>query len=134
MSEQRFESFEQFWPHYVRAHVNRTNRRLHFVGTTLAVGCLAGAAFSRRARPLFLLAAPVVGYGFAWVGHFVFEKNIPATFKNPLYSLRGDFVMWAKMAQGTMDAEVERFTTAEPPPAAEAPPPEANGAHDVTAN
>jgi hypothetical protein len=108
MSEkEHFESFEDFWPHYVRAHSEKTNRRLHFIGTTLAMGCVGGAALLRR--PLLLLAAPVVGYGFAWVGHFVFQKNIPATFGNPLYSLRADFVMWSKIANGTMDAEVERY-------------------------
>ncbi|HEY2514372.1 MAG TPA: DUF962 domain-containing protein [Polyangiaceae bacterium] len=132
MSEQQFGSFEEFWPHYVRAHTNPTNRRLHFVGTSLAMACVASAALFRR--PLLLLAAPVVGYGFAWVGHFGFEKNTPATFGNPLYSLRADFVMWSKMVNGTMDAEVERYATPEPtvtPPHAE--PKDANGVHaDVT--
>ncbi|MGO8993561.1 MAG: Mpo1-like protein [Polyangiaceae bacterium] len=107
MSEkQKFGSFEEFWPYYVRAHSNKTNRRLHFVGTTLAMACVGGAALLRR--PALLIAAPVVGYGFAWFGHFVFEKNIPATFGHPAWSFRADFVMWSKIANGTMDAEVER--------------------------
>jgi hypothetical protein len=130
MNEQRFESFDEFWPHYVRAHSNRTNRKLHFVGTTLAMGCVAGAVVLRR--PLLLLAAPVVGYGFAWVGHFVFEKNVPATFGHPLYSLRADFVMWSKIANGTMDAEVERYVTNDVGTEEHA---KANGVHaEATAN
>jgi hypothetical protein len=109
MSEKQFQSFEEFWPYYVRAHSNKTNRQLHFIGTTLAMACVGGAALLRR--PSLLIAAPIVGYGFAWVGHFVFEKNIPATFGNPVWSFRADFKMWTKIANGTMDAEVERVVS-----------------------
>jgi hypothetical protein len=101
-----FQSFEDFWPHYVRAHSDKTNRKLHFIGTTLAMACVGGAILARR-RSLLLLA-PVVGYGFAWVGHFGFEKNVPATFGHPAWSLRADFKMWKKILDGSMDAEVER--------------------------
>jgi hypothetical protein len=127
-----YASFEEFWPDYVRAHSNRTNRRLHFIGSTLALACVGGAVLFRK--PLLLLAAPVVGYGFAWVGHFGFEKNRPASFTNPLYSFKGDWVMWSKIATGTMDAEVERYTSAPEP--SEAPDARvANGAPvDATAN
>ena len=103
----QYASFDDFWPDYARAHSNKTNRRLHFVGSTLALACVGGAALLRR--PLLLLAAPVVGYGFAWVGHFVFEKNKPASFTHPLYSFKADWLMWSKIANGTMDAEVERY-------------------------
>jgi hypothetical protein len=106
MSDKEFESFEEFWPFYVREHSNKWNRRLHFVGTTLAVGCVASALFTRR--PWLALAAPVVGYGFAWVGHFFVEKNKPASFEYPLWSFKADFIMWSKIATGKMDAEVER--------------------------
>jgi hypothetical protein len=127
----QFASFEEFWPYYVRAHSNKTNRRLHFVGTTLAMGCVGAAALLRR--PSLLLAAPVVGYGFAWVGHFVFQKNVPATFGHPAWSFKADFVMWSKIANGTMDAEVERYaggSDAQPEHATGA-----NGAHvEATAN
>lgn len=103
-----FQSFDDFWPFYVREHEDRTNRALHFVGTTLAMtSAAAGLLTGRRG---LLLAAPVFGYGFAWVGHFVFQKNKPATFQHPVWSLRGDFVMWWKMATGAMDAEIERAT------------------------
>jgi hypothetical protein len=103
--EERFQSFEEFWPFYVREHSNPLNRALHFVGTTAALGCLAGAAVGQW---WLLPVAPVVGYGCAWIGHFVVEKNRPATFKYPLWSLRGDFVMWSKMLRGQMSEEVRR--------------------------
>ena len=124
-----YASFEEFWPDYVRAHANKTNRQLHFVGTTLAVACLGGALLFRR-RSL-LLAAPLAGYGLAWVGHYVFEKNTPATFSHPIYSLKGDFVMWAKMATGTMDAELAKYV---PVAEAEATPAAAEGEKPAATN
>jgi len=99
-------TFEEFWPHYVRAHSNKLNRTLHVVGTSLALACIVAAILKRRPR-LFLLA-PVVGYGFAWCGHFFVEKNIPATFSHPLFSLRADALLFWKTVCGEMDAEVER--------------------------
>jgi len=122
-----FSSFEEFWPHYVRAHSNKTSRRLHFAGTTLGVALLAAGIVTRRKS--LMLAAPVVGYGLAWVGHFVFEGNTPATFGHPLWSLRGDFRMYKKMLDGTMDDEVTRCAAeAEQPPvsATRAPDPSLN--------
>jgi len=101
------ESFEEFWPYYVSQHQDPTCRKLHFVGTTIAMGCVAVSPFV----PSALLAAPVAGYGLAWIGHFVFEKNKPASWggaKAAWWSLRGDLRMWKHMVQGTMDAEVER--------------------------
>ncbi len=106
----RFESFEEFWPHYVREHADPLNRKLHFIGTTGVLAIAAAAAVTRR--PKLLLAAPIMGYGFAWVGHFFVEKNRPATFTHPLWSLRGDFVMYFKMLTGQMDAEVAKATEA----------------------
>lgn len=103
-------SFDEFWPHYLRAHSHPTNRALHYVGTTLAVGSVAAAAISLN--PLWLLAAPVVGYGPAWIGHFVIEKNRPKTFDHPLWSLRGDFKMLGLALRGRMQAELERVHTA----------------------
>lgn len=119
MAQPELESFEDFWPFYVREHANKTNRTIHFVGTTLAMASVAAALLTRR-RAL-LLATPLLGYGFAWFGHFVVEKNRPATFTHPAWSLRGDLVMWWKTLEGTMDAEVERVLTSngvhEAPPA-----------------
>jgi hypothetical protein len=101
-----FKSFEEFWPFYVHEHSNKFNRMLHFAGTSLALTAL-GYAIAKR-KPKALLLAPLAGYGFAWVGHFLVEKNRPATFKHPLWSLRGDFRMFRKILDGTMDEEVRR--------------------------
>lgn len=97
MSE-NFNSFRDFYPFYLSQHSDRTCRRLHFVGTSLVIGVLAWVLASGTWAGLLLL--PVVGYGFAWVGHFVFEKNRPATFRYPVYSLIGDFVMFRDMLTG----------------------------------
>jgi hypothetical protein len=94
---ERYRTFAAFYPFYLTEHVNRTSRRLHVVGTTLVIAALA-AGFLVDWR--FFVAAPLVGYGFAWVGHFVFEKNRPATFKYPLYSLAGDFRLWFEVVTG----------------------------------
>ncbi|MEO8551922.1 MAG: DUF962 domain-containing protein [Kofleriaceae bacterium] len=104
----RPQSFEEFWPYYVSQHRDRTCRRLHFVGTTIAMGCVVAAPF----YPPALLGAPLAGYGFAWIGHFAFEKNKPASWlgaKELVWSLRGDLRMWKKMVTGQMDAEVDRL-------------------------
>lgn len=106
MSEQ-FESFDDFWPHYVREHKSKLTRQIHFVGTSLALGCAVGGLITGRKS--LLLLAPLAGYGPAWFSHFFIEKNRPATFDHPFYSLAADFVMFAKMINGTMDAEVERI-------------------------
>lgn len=103
---ERFETYEEFWPFYVREHSNKLNRTLHVIGTSAALGLLLGATISRKRR--FLFAAPLVGYGLAWAGHYLVQKNRPATFKYPLWSLRGDLEMLVKTYAGTMDAEVER--------------------------
>ncbi|MCU1719891.1 MULTISPECIES: DUF962 domain-containing protein [unclassified Pseudomonas] len=95
---QRFNSFEQFYPYYLGEHSNPACRRLHFVGTTLVIALLAYTIGS--GKWLLLLAVPFAGYGFAWVGHFFFEKNRPATFSYPLYSLLGDFAMYRDMLRG----------------------------------
>ena len=100
-------SFDEFWPGYVRAHRSPINRGLHYVGTTAAFGCVATACVTLN--PAWLLLAPVVGYGPAWVGHFVFEKNEPATFRNPLWSLRGDLKMYTLALRGRMRDEVDRI-------------------------
>lgn len=100
-------SFEEFWPHYVHAHRNPVNRALHYAGTTAVIGTVATAAVTLN--PGWLLLAPVVGYGPAWVGHFFFEHNKPATFQHPLWSLRGDFKMYGLALRGKMRDEVERL-------------------------
>ncbi|HBX55999.1 Mpo1-like protein [Pseudomonas sp. UBA2684] len=88
---ERYTSFAEFYPYYLQEHSNATCRRLHYVGSLLVLSILAYAIVSQQW--LWLLAMPLAGYGFAWVGHFIFEKNRPATFQYPLYSLMGDWVM-----------------------------------------
>ncbi len=92
-----FESFQQFYPYYLAEHADRTSRRLHVIGT---LGALLQLILAVLWEPWFLLSAILTGYGFAWVGHFVFEKNKPATFRHPLYSLRGDFTMAFEVLRG----------------------------------
>lgn len=95
---ERFRSFSAFYPHYIHEHSNRTCRRIHVVGSGLVLVVLAVALVTRN--PWWLLAMPLVGYGFAWVGHFFFEKNRPATFKYPLWSLMGDWRMFWETVTG----------------------------------
>jgi len=110
----RFGGYQEFWPFYVSQHLDGTNRALHFTGTTLVIGCLVAAA---ALSPAWLAAAPFAGYGFAWAGHFFFERNRPATFRYPLWSLRGDFHMYALTWAGRMGPELERARRLFPPPA-----------------
>ena len=106
-NRERIRTFEEFWPFYVREHSKKSTRTIHFVGTTAAVALVGYAAARRKLWPL--LVAPLAGYGPAWFSHFFVEGNKPATFSYPLWSLRADFVMWSKIARGTMDAEVARI-------------------------
>ena len=94
----QYRSIAEFYPYYLGEHRNPTCRRLHFVGTSLVIALLAYTIGS--GKWLLLLAVPLFGYGFAWVGHFFFEKNRPATFTYPLYSLAGDFVMFRDILLG----------------------------------
>jgi len=97
-SGRSFASFAEFYPYYLAEHANRTCRRLHVVGSSLVVACLVAAIATGNAW--WLAAAPVCGYGFAWVGHFFFEHNRPATFTHPLYSLVGDWAMFRDVLAG----------------------------------
>lgn len=94
----RFNSFKEFYPFYLEQHANTTCRRLHFVGTLLVFVLLLSLVANPSA--LMILLLPIAGYGFAWVGHFVFEKNKPATFQYPVYSLMGDFRMFKDTITG----------------------------------
>ena len=91
-SAKRFETFAEFYPFYLSEHRNVTCRRLHFVGSSLGLVCLAMLLVTRN--PLWFLYGLVAGYGFAWIGHMLFEKNRPATFKYPLFSLMGDWRLY----------------------------------------
>lgn len=105
----RYASFTQFYPFYLSEHRHPVCRMLHFVGSALVLAIVAGALVTDR--PWWLLAAPVAGYGFAWVGHYGFEKNRPATFSHPLWSLMGDWVMFWQLATGRL-----RFSGGVSPP------------------
>lgn len=96
--EKKFNSLKSFYPYYLSEHLNPTCRILHFIGTGLLFVILAVAILSGNFY--LLLAIPVVGYGFAWVGHYFFEKNKPATFQYPLYSLASDFIMFFELLIG----------------------------------
>ena len=94
----RHTSFAEFYPFYLSEHNKRSCRRMHFVGSTLSLLCLGLLVIS--GNPLYFLYALLSGYGCAWIGHFVFEKNKPASFKRPLYSFMGDWVMYRDMLRG----------------------------------
>ena len=96
--ERKFYSFSEFYPFYLEEHSDNLNRRLHFTGTLLVIIFLIYTIVTQKWIILILL--PVFGYGFAWLGHFFFEKNKPATFKYPLYSLMGDWVMFKDILIG----------------------------------
>jgi len=96
--EIKFKSFAEFYPFYLSEHQNQTCRRLHFLGSGLIVFVVLVTLITQRWKFLFL--TPFIGYGFAWIGHFFFEKNKPATFKYPFYSLMGDWVMFGEILRG----------------------------------
>ena len=91
-------TFREFYSFYLSEHRNPTCRKLHFAGSTVALAILVLAAATQRWALLWLV--PIAGYGFAWVGHFAFEKNRPATFKHPFFSLAGDWVMYWQLLTG----------------------------------
>ncbi len=103
----RFESSDEFWPFYVSQHLRRATRRLHFAGTSAGLACLA--AFVLTQNVLLIPLGLAVSYGLAWIGHFCFEKNSPATFQYPLFSFRADFRMYGLMWSGRMEAEINRL-------------------------
>jgi len=108
MSDKEYKTLKEFYPFYLTEHVNRTNRILHFIGTTLVIFVLAFLIITRQFKLIFLV--PLIGYGFAWVGHFIFEKNRPATFKYPLYSFLSDFIMWFQILTGRIGLGKKGYT------------------------
>jgi hypothetical protein len=103
----RIATLEEFWPFYVGQHRRRGTRIFHFIGTTVGLLFLVRALATER--PLLLLCGVVSAYGLAWMGHFLIEKNNPATFQYPLWSLRSDLKMYGLMWRGKMTAEAERL-------------------------
>lgn len=104
-----FSSFAAFYPYYLAEHAHPQCRTLHFVGSWLVLAVIAVAIFSAQWTLLWLL--PLIGYGFAWLGHFVFEKNRPATFRFPFYSLMGDWVMFWDICMGRVDLKTHLPST-----------------------
>ena len=103
-AEKKYKSFWSFYPYYLTEHSDLTNRTLHFIGTALLLIILIVAIAIQKWWMLALI--PVVGYGFAWVGHFFIEKNKPATFTYPLYSLGSDFVMFWHILTGQISKKL----------------------------
>ena len=103
---ERYETFSAFWPHYLREHSRPGTRALHYVGTTLVVALAIFALVT--GRWLWLLAIPLAGYGFAWLAHFAHERNRPATFTYPAWSLAADFRMWFFWLTGRLGPELDR--------------------------
>lgn len=93
-----FATFAEFYPSYLAEHRHPVCRRLHFAGALIVIAAIVAAIITRDAW--WLAAAPLGGYGLAWIGHFFFEKNRPATFRHPFYSLLGDWVMFRDLLTG----------------------------------
>lgn len=96
--EKRIKTYSEFYSFYLSEHQNRTSRRLHFTGTALIFALIFYSVISKEAEALLFI--PFVGYGFAWFGHYFFEKNKPATFKYPLWSLISDFRLFFQILGG----------------------------------
>ncbi len=102
-------SFDDFWPYYLREHLDSTCRLFHYVGSIWGLLCVLN--LFTTGSVLWLVYGIVGGYGMAWLGHFVFEKNKPATFQYPLWSFMGDWRMLWLWLSGGLDAEIEKVKT-----------------------
>lgn len=98
--ESRIKTYREFYAFYLKENTNKTNRLLHVIGTTLVLAIAITAIYHNL--PILWIFVPIAGYGFAWVGHFFFEKNKPATFKYPLWSLSSDFKMYFEIVSGKL--------------------------------
>jgi hypothetical protein len=101
---QRFKTYEEFWPFYLREHARPGTRAFHYAGTSLVV--LIALAAVITANWWLLIAMPIAGYAFAWASHAAIEHNRPATFTYPAWSLRADFRMWGLWLTGRLDREL----------------------------
>ena len=103
----QFQNFSEFYPYYLKEHSVPACRALHYMGSTLVLMLIAFCFATRQF--VYLWGAPVLGYGFAWAGHFFFEKNRPATFTYPLYSLMGDWVMYKDFLTGRIKKKYQEI-------------------------
>lgn len=110
-SEKKFTSFSEFYPFYLQEHSHPVCRFLHYTGSLLVLFTLFYAIANQVYSMLWLL--PVIGYGFAWIGHFFVEKNRPATFTYPLYSFIGDWVMLKDFLTGQISKKLEQVKTSD---------------------
>jgi len=102
----QYKTFKEFYPFYLSQHSNKTCRLLHIIGTTILLAITLTALYHRQ--PILLIFVPIAGYGFAWVGHFFFEKNKPATFTYPLWSLASDFKMYYQVLSGIIALDTSK--------------------------
>lgn len=107
MAQDEMKSFEEFWPYYLAEHSKPQTRTLHAVGTSVGLAC--AVALIAKGKWKLLPLAFIPGYGAAWASHFLIEKNRPATFKHPLWSLMGDYRMIGLMLTGRMEEELARL-------------------------
>ena len=108
MPDERYKSFSEFWPFYVIEHSQPGTRLLHLIGTTTGIAVMV--YFIATGRWYLFPLGLIPGYGGAWIGHFLIEKNKPATFQYPLWSFMGDYKMIALMLTGKISQEVEKST------------------------
>ncbi|GAA4043125.1 DUF962 domain-containing protein [Parerythrobacter jejuensis] len=113
MDQKRYRTFADFWPFYLREHSMPETRALHYLGTSIVVAIAVLALLSQSWW--LLLALPLAGYFFAWVAHFGVEKNRPATFSYPLWSLAADFKMWGLWLMGKLGPELDKAGVIKPP-------------------
>src|SRR6266542_1537870 len=117
MAPTRYRTLDEFWPYYVREHSTLLNRQLHFLGNTNLCIWLVLALLRRRVR--LAIIGVLSSYALAWIGHFGIERNIPATFRYPVISAICDLIIYRKMWQGNMGAEVAKYLTTQAPKSSE---------------
>jgi hypothetical protein len=103
--QSKSQSFQEFWPFYLREHAHPLSRAMHYIGTTGVLAIVVAAFASGNLVWLWLM--PLCGYGFAWAAHFFVEKNKPATFTYPLWSLIGDFRMYFLFLSGGLSPHLQ---------------------------
>lgn len=107
MKENKITTYSEFWPFYLREHSKKATRTWHFYGSTIAFIFLVSFAMTLKWH--YFLLALLSGYGFAWFSHFKIEKNRPATFTYPFWSLASDWKMWFMTLNGRLDAELKKY-------------------------